>query len=349
MTKYLGAFMTTLMIAAPVATVISCNTTNKSNDVKNQIEHFNDVKKKIIELNSSDKELLQDVKEGLYLTSNSYKSGQLGRGDVHTWTREENKVIPVGQWSGWSGSAQNVVEFGDGDSFFVKYDNNDQDGFTPYDFERNIWLNDTSIMHNQKTDAINERLGHSLVQGSWGKVPSLRMVFDDKTTKTGYLPAWVGSQTNHISQNFTFDQAVQKLMDGVSKGEITQKSFEAICNYYGILPHPDSSGHFPDDPSVKNGANKSFFPVFQGSKYFTFSRLSDRIFKVTFHNKKNTSTTAAIWKFTSTIINPKTKRPEKEFSYGPFSLGDEQEWSKYEKSQMKYHFSARKNIFIEGK
>ncbi len=298
------------------------------------------------------KKLLKDAKEGMWITKESYHSGLLGEGTKDNWQSSSKDFMPLGQWKGWSGSDQEVMEFADGDSFYVKYDNNDDDGFTPDTFLKNVWLNDTSISQDKRIIEINKALGHPISQESFGSVPRISFSFDRGSQKSGYLQSWVGSQTNHLSKTMTFNTAIKNLYKHIKTKDITKETFSHLADYYGVLNYPNENGVFEDNDKIINHASRAFFPVLQGTGYFTFKKISKLIFRITFNNKVNVSTTAAIWRF-SPAQNPYADEDDvdktlwkKEQSFGPFSLGEKNEWEKYENHKMKYKFRARKNIFL---
>ncbi len=104
------------------------------------------------------------------------------------------------------------MEFGKGDSFYVKYNEDDNDGFSPSSFVQSLFFGDTSIAVNNTIAEENKKMGHIN--------PGLLSFSYDVAHNEGHLQAWVGSQTNHLT-GVNFNDAMLTIYKNIKEKNIT--------------------------------------------------------------------------------------------------------------------------------
>ncbi|TCG11594.1 hypothetical protein [Mycoplasma todarodis] len=318
-------------------------------------------------LEVSFKEETTEKAEGLYLTREFY-NGRLGKGHIGKdvkWTPLDSSknIMELGKHTGWAGTQQQTMQFGDGDSFVVKYNEDDSDGIKPADFLKNLWFYDTGVVakyHPKVVEWNKEILGLNMMQKKIdGEVPKLTMIPNDsKNTDEGYMPAWIDTDDNslvsysfHGTPAFKIQQALYKASKWMRK-----ETFEKIAKYYGYKAKTNDEGVYEEDSTIiANNAKapkaskidfakrRKFFPKFNKSGFWTYERISKRLFKVTFHNSGDVAMVAALWKF-GTVDH------KKDVTYGPFALGSQNTWARYENRHAypwRYDIVARKEVFFK--
>ncbi len=290
MKKWILTLGVSAPIVAPVAAIVSC----QSNDPKdNKIQQTKDENKAL-----SNKWNVSE--DGLYFTKQDFHNGHIFPKNDHVESTAGDDELIAMPRTGRYMSLSNVVELGDKDTFYMVFDNDDQDGTTFDHFEDELFLMDTSYSSGENIDAWNTAVGNELVPSTWGK--SLYTAF-----KNGNSLPWAGSQSNHT--NKTFDAAMADL-----KSQVTEPIYNNIQNYYQTH-------------------NKSFMPVYQPEGLFTYTKVADNAYGITFHNK-GTSMTAAGFRLKN--LNDKTS-----VEFDTFSIGDKTEWAAYDHNHNSTFFAKK--------
>lgn len=251
------------------------------------------------------------AEDGIYFKKSTYKgkifSTVAKAGQEVESTAKDDELIPMPKHSSPIGQ-ENVVEIGDGDVFYVAFDNDDTDGLTFDKFEEEFFFDDSSYMLSSKLgqpdtaiDKFNTAKGSLPIKNSgWA---DLLIPFKD-----GKSQAWVGSQSNHTDK--THDEAMADLQTQVSKD-----IYDAVDTYY--------QSH---DPGFK--------PLFQPEGLFSSKQVANNVYAVTY-NHTNTNLTAF-----GMVLKPTDGGKETRFF--TFSVGDQKEWEFYHKIPEATYF-AKKN------
>lgn len=249
-----------------------------------------------------------DIQEdGMFLLKNDY-DGTFWSGDKTAGTELGLDCSGIPFTPSTNNFNNDVVELGDGDSIYVLYDQDDNDGMNIYNFENTVYFDDTSVMDTPAISGFNQAAGN--IRYSTDRFGINLTSFN----VGGYINTWFGSQSNHVSGR-TFEQSLEEVREYYSD---QPEIFNAINEYYKT-------------------ASQSFYPVFQETPYFTFEKLNYAV-KIDVHFTGGAPITGA--KF---VIRDNDDNYQ--FS-SPFSIGDKNEWDHYENSNSHYTFLARKNIYL---
>ncbi len=326
----LGVFSTTTMFA-PIATAISCGPSHESNVEKT--------------------ETTKD--EGFFLKKSEYQNGQIGSGTKDNikvpWKESTNTWVKINTTSSWDKNKQSVIEFEAGDAFYVKYNKDDSDGFAPMDFLKNVWMEDSSVALTPEVVANNNELGNEAKSGNDPFSGKNKIKFGPN----GELNSWVGSTASPKDAK----TSIKDLYNSIGKNGFTKPAFDSLAKLYGFNNTPEADGSFNETNNNKASRFTMAIAKMQGKGYFSYKKINERLFKITFNNPNNVPTAGVKWHFGS------TKDKNKDLAIGTWALG-EKTWGKYEVAvkpgwdaatqQMRttilpsdyYNFQARKNQFI---
>lgn len=246
--------------------------------------------------------------DGMYLIKNEY-DGTFWDGNKTTGSEHVGDFRNIPFTPSTSNYNDDVVEIGDGDSIYVLYDQDDNDGMNIYNFENTVFFDDTSVMDTPAISGFNQAVGNRKITNGYGINLTTFNV-------AGYINTWFGSQSNHV-EGRTFDESLAEIQKYY---EDQPEIYQAINEYYQTASH-------------------SFYPVFQETPYFTFTKLNYAV-KIDVHFTGGAPITGA--KFVMT-------HDQSSYQYSsPFSIGDQSEWDRYEnsRSNQRYTFAARKNVFL---
>lgn len=300
------SMMVPVIAITPIVALVACNeNSNSETPAKGSFENFD--KKTLWTSNFSSNDVAKGdfevPEDGLYLLRDSYK-GKAWDGtnkDGHEVTENVSRIYG-GLFD------KSVIEFGDGDSLYVLYDKDDKDEFSPSEFNNQFYFNDSSIMDTDELRTINNTYGNTLIKTIWGDVSHVAF-------KDGKSTQYIGSQSNHMG-NLTFEQSMDKI-----KTQVSSTEYSAIEKYYTHASHV-------------------FMPVMHKEGMFSYERVSERAYKITYHYDatEHNPITAATFK----LFN---RDKDVTLSMGTLSMGETTEWTSYENpsSGNVYYFQGRKN------
>lgn len=373
--KFLIALGATATVVAPIALVVSCGgesqdekkqTTTQTEEVKTPQQPTNEVKQVVSEtekhsvpwstltkatpvvhagqqanaqvdpLNEPFKlnDKVVDVQEdGIYLVKNDYKDGKIWNGKTKAAGQEAAEdVVKLGATQM---GLVNSLMLGDGDSIYVLYDQDNNDKMTPETFNKNMYFIDTSIA----SDLVAENVKIGNPKSGWGNMISFIASADGHS---GKLNAYFGSQNNHMSSGEaystrdSFDKAILNLQKQL---ETTYpENLKTVLDYYGVMIQ---DGKVVNNPAIPNHASLAFAPVFSATPIFTYERVAQNAYKITYHFDGDSRITAAHFEFDAADGSDGDQ-------YGSLSLGDKQEWDAYLRHpEAKYQ--AIKNVALDSK
>ncbi|WP_128008673.1 hypothetical protein [Mycoplasma sp. ATU-Cv-508] len=215
--------------------------------------------------------------DGLYLVKDAYQ-GIFWSGDQTNGTQVDAKVVPLKTAKPYH---VGVSLLSGGDSFYVLYNDNDQDGYSIANFLDSFYLHDTNLITNQESFELNRESAQAVKLGHrWGHYTGIPFV--QKTDLTGQTPRYYGEQSKlpaGQSWDASFAEFLQK--------ETSPAAVNLAANFWNVKTTPNKSGSFdPQDPSA-SGASKLWLPITGQENYFSYQITHRNAVKITFNQTAN--------------------------------------------------------------
>lgn len=262
--------------------------------------------------NINEKELVEDFEYlGNFRLKNSNEDYVIEKDGLYIWKESFEGLLWNGNLNTGTINDNEIIPFENGisqlgknDKIYFLYNEDNNDGLEPKDIQKQLSFLDSSAIGSEKN------------------------AYFEGDNVEGKLKNWGVSQNNHM--NTSFNDAMMNV-----KSQVNNSIFNEVAKHYGVLPNP-VNGIFVDDPQNNSSKSRAFVPVYAGEDFFSYKRIKNNAYEITFNNKNNINLSSS--SFSIKNLNDNTKK-----SSSLMALGNENEWRAYEHSQtMTYGFISRK-------
>ncbi|WP_127942801.1 hypothetical protein [Mycoplasma sp. ATU-Cv-703] len=291
MQKILYPFFT-LALISPTLTVLACSTQTSDQEKPPAKDDKPNEKEKIPPENKRlDMEVVKKlprfevdgqpynvINDGLYLVKKDYQ-GVFWWGDKTHGTQVDAQVVPLHTDMPF-GSGLSL--FADGDSFYVLYNDDDNDGHSIAHFLESFYLDDTNLITNEASLKVNR--GHFNAAKIFRNQDdySIGIPFYKTTQLQGRTPRYYCEQSKRILHK-DWDKYFAEFL----AKETNRDAIAVASNFWNVKTSPNEAGRFDHKNPGNPGAHQNWYPLVGDENYFSYEITHQNAVKVTFNKTPN--------------------------------------------------------------